>query len=1008
MKKLIKNILNISGMVLLGCVAIVGTNYALAYSPQIDALLSKGGAQNQEAYNSALAKGQELSAKIVEEGTVLLKNDDVDGKPCLPLDKENNQEKKINIFGYHAYKEFLYGGDGSGKVQPENSNNNDDNTTFNEALANYGEGFNYNRDIAKLYDGAKNEEEIDINAVRTKELIESSKSYSDVALLIIGHKYSENEYDQPESSVTVSEKEKAILKFCTENYKKTILVVRNGGAMQLGVLKDIPAVSACLNVGYTGTHGITGLPKVLFGDVSPSGKTTDTFPYDIKSSPSYYYTGGANLGRYTNCLSNGKSDSNTSDSYADYVESIYVGYKWYETADEMGVWNQVDNGYGKGYNGVVQFPFGYGLSYTSFDWDVYSVKFLDKDGKETEKVNDDTKIEVTVNVTNTGKAAGKDVVECYVRVPYNPRNLDTAIEKSSVTLADFAKTGELQPGETGQVSLSMNVSDFASYDCYDRNKNGFKGYELEDGDYSLTLQSDAHNVKTVDFSSKGETDVEGKIDFKIESGNDTLHGIAIRNDKVTGVEVKNRFTGDDAVDGVSIDGTDTGENVKYISRSSFTNPLEATKPENRNMSDELKKYVSWDKNKGTEWDNATVDYDGNPVNIPDFKWGSKDTNYKIYDVQNGGLTEEGKKLGADYNDPLWQDVLNQLTTEEARDFIQNSYGTPKIDSIGRPANKEYDGPAQIAGFIQNFPRGTGYPNETLIAQTWSKSLAYQFGLAYGSEANNLNIAGGWAPGANIHRTPLGSRNFEYFSECPVLTSYRLVRTVQGRQNAGVYPNIKHFVCNDTEEHRHRLFNWLTEQALREVYLKPFQWAVQRADAVGLMTTYNRVGATYSGGSIALNTAVARGEWGYKGRIISDYSGDVSADFRVLDQALRAGQDLGMAVSFNRSYEFDYSESGPKRLQYAMREARHHSIYAWLRVLYINSSYNASADVDSQIIVGKKIDSFNWWKPTLYAVDTLIGFGIAFWGVAVFWDQVATLVESKKKATADSESNQAAE
>ncbi len=1003
MKKFVKNILNVSGMVLLGAVAIVGTNYALAYAPQIDSLLTKGNIQDQEALDSALAKGQELSAKIVEEGSVLLKNDKVDDKPCLPLDKENNKEKKINVFGYHAYKDYLYGGEGSGKIQPENSNNEEDNTTFNEALANFGEGFNYNRDIAKLYDGAKNEEEIDIKSVMNNELIESSKEYSDVALVIIGHQYSESEYDQNESSVTVSEEEKAILEFCAANYKKTILVVMNGGAMQLGVLKDIPGINACLNVGYTGTHGVSGLLKVIYGDVSPSGKTADTFPYDIKSSPAYNYVGGNNLGRYTNCLNNGKSDIDTSDSYADYVEGIYVGYKWYETADEMGVWDDVDNAYGKGYDGVVQFPFGYGMSYTSFDWEVEGVNFLGKDGEKAKKVDDDTKIELTVNVTNTGEVAGKDVVECYVRLPYNPRGLDTAIEKSSVALADFAKTGELKPGETGQVTLSMNVSDFASYDCYDMNRNGFKGYELEDGEYSLALQADAHTPKEVGFVSEVGQKEDGSIGFEIESGDEALHGIAIKNDKVTGVEVKNRFTGEDAVDGVSIDGTTTGENVNFISRKNFPNPLEAVRPENRNMSDELKKYVFWDKNKGTEWDNATVDYDGNPIDIPDFKWGSTETSHKIYDV-NEGLTEVGKKLGADYDDPLWQEVLNQLTTDEAKAFIQNSYGTPKIDSIGMPSNKEYDGPAQIAGFNEGFPRGTGYPNETVIAQTWSKSLAYQFGLAYGNEANKLNIGGGWAPGANIHRTPLGSRNFEYYSECPVLTSYMLVRTVQGMQNAGVYPSIKHFVCNDTEEHRHRLFNWLTEQALREVYMKPFQWAVQRADAVGLMNTYNRVGAIYSGGSIALNTAVARREWGYKGRIISDYSGNVSADFMVLDQALRAGQDLGMAVSFNQSYGFDYSENGPKRLQYAMREAMHHSIYAWLRVLYTNSNYNASADKESQIIVGKKIEPFNWWKPTLYALDTLIGFGILFWGVAVFWDQVADLLKGKKGTSGDKNEN----
>ncbi|HBN00327.1 MAG TPA: hypothetical protein DD384_03735, partial [Firmicutes bacterium] len=327
-----------------------------------------------------------------------------------------------------------------------------------------------------------------------------------------------------------------------------------------------------------------------------------------------------------------------------------------------------------------------------------------------------------------------------------------------------------------------------------------------------------------------------------------------------------------------------------------------------------------------------------------------------------------------------------------------------IDSIGMPSNAEYDGPAQIKSLSADSPRGVGYPNETVIAQTFSKTIAYAFGLSYGSECVKLNVAGAWAPGVNIHRTPLGGRNFEYYSEDTILSSYMVTETVRGMQNAGVYPYIKHFVINDTETHRYRLFNWCTEQALRETYLKPFQWAIQKADALGLMTTYGRIGAVYTGGSVALNTVVARGEWQFKGSIITDYSGPENSFFMVLDQALRAGVDKGMAVGFNSKYGFDYSENSTKRLQYAMREAMHHSVYTWLRALHINGNYNAEADGESKIVMGQKIEPLNWWKPTLFGLDVFVGFAIAVWAWCVYYDQAALILSKMIKRKKDDSKN----
>lgn len=984
MKKFTSNVLNMAGMIVLASAAIIGNNIAISYQTRIDSLLTPPVTlQDSSSIKISQEKGQELSKQIVTEGSVLLKNkEDSSGKKTLPLDASSDKERKVNVFGLRA-ADWFYGGGGSGTVQPEDGDASK-NIDFLKALSTYGKGVNYNRDLINIYANKDYEPSIEDKSAFSDELLNNAKAFSDVGIVVIGRFYSESTYDITFKELELNENEEKLIKYVASNFKKSIVIINSGSLMNMKFLKDVDSLGACLQVGYTGTRGATGLPPLLFGEASPSGKLADTAVYDYKSNPNYWYIGNDNHGSYTNDPKDHANANVSSNAYMDYIENIYVGYKWYETADKMGVWNNIDNQYGKGYDGVVQFPFGYGMSYTNFEWTLDSVEYLDKAGKATSTINDETSISLKVTVKNTGNVKGKDVVECYVETPFNPQNLDTVIEKSSTTLVDFKKTIELSPSEEIQLQFNINVSDFASYDCYDNNKNGFKGYELEDGTYKLRLQTDSHNVKEIKNNS-GLTLDNNAISFDINSGKPEK-SILIKTDKYTGKEVKNRFTGEDAIDGASIDGSNTDQEINFISRKNFVDPFAITKPESRTMSDKLLKYLRWAKEDGDAWDNATVDYDGNELKFNEIKWGSSETSYKIYDEIKQEVTEIGYKLGADYNDPLWKDVLNQVTIAEAKDVIGDTYGIPSIPSIGKPKNAEFDGPSQIKGYAKAAPRGVGYPSATLLAQTWSKNLAYSFGLSYGTDCQQLSVAGTWGPAMNIHRTPIGNRNFEYYSECAVLSAKFAAKVIKGLQNTGTYPYIKHFVMNDTEFHRQRLFNRNTEQGLREVYLKPFQVAIQESECLGIMTTYGRLGATYTGGSVALNTAVARDEWGFNGSIISDYAGGANSSFMYIDQSLRAGGDMGMGLDLNPSgnFGFNYSETSTPRLQHQMKKAIHHTVYTWLRAMYINKNYNANVDSEYQVKQGVKIDGFNWWKPTMYALDVLVGFGIAIWALCVYW------------------------
>ena len=975
---------------------------------------------DEDSLAASRAGGKELSEQIAAEGAVLVKNNG-----ALPLDYVS--ESSVNVFG-HASIDWVYGGSGSGQVSPEQNDNRNDNTDFLEALQNYYVNTNtdltdmYRRfagplgdpgSIGTLYDAFYRLTEPSINDKKfyTDELLDGAEDFSSVALVVIGRHAGETEdptriqyknkadNDTSRHYLEISTEEEELLRYLGSNpaYEKVIVIVNSTNTMELDFVDTIPGIDACLVVGATGTSGVDGIPPVLYGEISPSGHFTDTYAYDMATNVSWLRTSAQGIGHYTNgqelyptgAGSNAGSTRRDAPAFIDYIEGVYVGYKWYETADVMGIWDDysidVYDNDGQlitrsGYEGVVQYPFGYGLSYTTFDWNLLDISLAD--GSD---ITDQSSITMQIEVTNTGDFDGKDVVQVYLEAPYT----DGGIEKSSSALVGFVKTPTIPAGEALIVSVTLDASDFASYDHSDANANGFCGYELEQGDYKIKLMTDSHNVKNV-----------GRITGQVTPGVFTYtvqQTIKMETDKITGNKVENRFTGTGAydvasLDGLNLDGT-VDQEIGYISRHDFPDPLEDIDPvADRTMSAEVKKYNTWNNTLASEWDNATTDMFGNPVPTA-VTWGQKPTKDQLVDpatgisyaddigsdgyakiAKNGTVTQLGFLLGSDYNHPLWNVVLNQISLSEAVSLITGaSFGNKAINSVGKPALSDLDGPSQVKSFNAAAPRGTGFPCSTVLGQTWSHSLCYSFGLNYGAEMNNLGVDGVYGFGANLHRSPWGGRNYEYLSEDGFLAGELLTEEVRGLKNTGKYTYLKHLVLYETEHERDSMYTWCNEQALREIYLKPFQKAIQEGGCVGIMSSYNRIGNTWTGGSEALIEGVLRYEWGFNGVIITDYVDGWSQNFMAIEDAVRAGGDLLLG---GRNSGLDTGYDDTVRIQAKAQEVCHHMLYTYLSAKETNRQYNImieenpNADAE-QIVSGAKIDSWEWWKVALIDLDILV-------------------------------------
>ena len=967
-------------LVALVLVVLLFGNYVLySFSGTITLALCGSGVQVDEvAMNASSANSAALCVEIGEDGMTLLKNNGT-----LPL-AENN--KKINVFGWSGSDNgFVHQGAGSG------GGTDTDITTLYQGLRE--SGFEINEELAEKYNAMSYRREgwdyyklpEGDESFYTSELMENAKAFSDTALIVLGRKGGETS-DLPRYQQNLSGKrdptrmysqtsalEDLMIEKVTANFDKVIVVFNTTNVMEAGFLEN-EKIDAAIAMYAPGSKATPALGNLLQGKANFSGKTVDTWAYDLTTSAAW-----ANAGV------DGTHTVNASGSekayISNYAEGIYMGYWWYETADKEGFWESdfakdkwgIENGYAD----VVQFPFGYGLSYTEFSWSVESVSMI-----PGSQIAPEDEIEIEVFVQNTGSRPGKDVVQLYLELPYR----EGGIEKPAVKLAAFAKTSELDSGEGELLKLSVRVSDFASYDVYDTNNNGFMGYEIEGGigDYVLSLRTNAHEIAEVG-GLYGAT-----FDYRVPD-----EGYRLENDPVTGNKVENRFTNytnpvsgassvtqenalSDLSKAYSVDGSDTPYAFEYMTRADFegTFPTFGSYPSTMDTQFYQETYVV-NTPKIVESDVMPLhSSDATDYQLLDFIYEVTD------DAGNPVLDEEGNKTYGlvPYEDERWDQLVSQMSLNDLYVLSAGGgFGTQRIDSVGKPAAVDKDGPCGFNSLITGSGGGTesatNFPCETLIASTWDWKLSYRFGLALSAEGNALGVDGLYGPAVNIHRNVLNGRNFEYYSEDPYISGIMCAYTVYGCKENGVYCWIKHFALNENETGRTHMYQFCTEQALREIYLRPYEIAVKEGGANAIMTAYGRVGTVRASGSSALNTAVLRGEWGFKGAVITDYyNAGVVHD---ADECIRAGNDLMLDPNGRPSYFGDQTSA---TAVIALQSAAKHILYSYLETKY---TAQVSTGLDLSTLVGNRTDVFAWWVPVAGVIDGLIVVGCAAFAVLSF-------------------------
>lgn len=785
--------------------------------------LATGGGKVSE---ENVASATQLCEDIADEGIVLLDNDGT-----LPMAKNS----KLNVFGW-ASTNPCYGGTGSGALSDAYPT-----VTLLEGLTNA--GFELNTELSDFYTSYRADRPVvgmfsqdwtlpePEAAQYTDEMMNNAKAFSDTAMVVItrvggegadlptdvsqvtydaGHSY--NDFEPGNHYLQLSKTEKDMIDLVCKNFDKVVVVYNGANAMELGWVKDYSQIKSVIWCAGTGQSGFNALGSILCGDVNPSGRTIDTFVYDLTQTPTANNFGNFN---YTN-MDEFKANSfgaDTIPAFVNYVEGIYVGYKFYETAAAEGL---ID------YDKTVVYPFGRGLSYTTFTQTLNSV--TEADGTIT----------VDVTVTNTGSASGKEVVEVY----YNPPYTNGGIEKASANLIGFAKTSELAPGASENVTVTFKAEDMASYDTY-----GKGCYVLEKGDYVISINADSHTV----------------LDSKVYNvASDIVYDAS--NKRESDVEVAdNKF---DFAEG----------NVTYLSRADgFANYAEATAaPADFELPAQA---------KATFYNNSN--------------WNPEDFN-NADDVAPTTGAKNGLKLkdmvGVDYNDAQWDAFLDQLTVSDMDSLIAlGGFQSAAVSSIGKVQAIDCDGPASINN---NFTKqgSIGFPSAVMIAATWNTDLAHDFGTSIGKMADDMNVSGWYAPAMNIHRSAFAGRNFEYYSEDGVLSGAMAANAIMGSQEQGVYAFMKHFALNDQETNRtSMLCTWSTEQAIREIYLKPFEKCIKDADCHAVMSAFNYIGTTYAGSCPELLIDVLRGEWGFVGMVLTDYYGVYG--YQDADRLIRNGGDF---------------------------------------------------------------------------------------------------------------------
>lgn len=848
----------------------------------------------------AAANAEKLVEDIMDEGIVLTKNED----DLLPL----SDQKKINVFGWSSTNP-CYGGTGSGAL-----NDSYEKVDLLQGLKNA--GFETNEELSDFYKEYRSERPImDMYgenpgldwsipeppvSTYTDEMIQNAKDFSDVAVVVLTRVGGEGpdiptdmndenvdctsnstEYtDFPEGShyLELCQSEKDMLQMVCDNFDNVVVVYNGANTLEMGFTNEYEQIKSVLICPGPGQTGFNSLGKVLSGEVNPSGRTSDTYVADLTAAPTWNNFGDFgynNMEDYTVDLW-GKPATAT---FVNYVEGIYVGYRYYETAAAEGA---ID------YDKEVVYPFGYGLSYTDFTQ------------KMGEIISTDGQISFDVTVTNNGDTAGKDVVEVY----YNPPYTNGGIEKASANLVTFAKTDLLQPGESQTLTMTFNEEDMASYD-----KDDAKAYVLEEGDYIISINSDSHNI----------------IDEQTYTVDDTVVYGGDNKRSTDQIAATNAFE-------------DSELDTVYLSRKDgFANYEEATAaPTDFAMSDEHKaKFLN-----NTNYDPADYNDDSDEMPTTGAKNGLKLADFR----------------GVDYDDAKWDDLLDQMTIDEMNNMIAlGGFQTAAAKSIDKVQTTDCDG----TGAINNNFTGVGsvgFPSPIVLAQTWNTELAKQFGESIGEMANDMNVSGWYAPSMNTHRTAFCGRNFEYYSEDGVLAGKIASNAVLGANEYGVYAYIKHFALNEQETNRQQqLCEWVSEQAIREIYLKPFEYCVKEGNATAVMSAYNYIGDVYAGAHSGLLQTVLRDEWGFRGMVLTDYFAGIG--FQDSDQEIRNGGDICLATyDTGSNYLHDTTSATSVK---AMRQAVKNILYTVV---------NSRAYSDEAIKEGNSIPG---WKLGIMGADAAV-------------------------------------
>ena len=950
-------------------VVVIAAN-SMVQGPLKSILTNVTSAPKAEFSEDMVANSRQVISEVGADGITMVKNNGL-----LPL----KDTPSLNVFGWASCYP-VHSGTGSASA-------GDAGPAVSTLASLRDAGFDSNADLRKLYLNYSKTYKTDRPSITmqqqdwtlpepplakyTDQLMEGAKAYSDTALIVIGRSGGENadlpadmnavikgtynvaksgvidskyatnygytggvytnngdydDFEPGEHYLQLSRTERDMVDLVCTTFDKVIVVINANNPMELDWVDRYDSIGAVLLVPGTGNSGMTALGGILNGSVNPSGRTVDTYLKDFTKAPSYNHSGNSGNHLYTNtndlAMKVGRNDISFQGviSFTDYVEGIYMGYKFYETAAEEGA---ID------YDEYVQYPFGYGLSYTTFEQTITDFK------------QDDSSLTVSVKVTNTGDTAGKDVVELYFTPPYT----NGGIEKSSVNLLDFGKTGLLEPKASETITLTVPLENLASYDssCI-KTANG--GYVLEAGEYKVSIRRSAHEV--IDSKS-----------FNLAA--DKVYGEGRPSDKSA---VENRFA--------DMEGTDK----TYISRKDgFANLAEAVAP---HKALELSK----DESKMVQsWAYGNRNYDPKDFDNPD-------------DVMPTLGAKNGLTLtdlaGKPYDDPQWEKLLDQLSIQDMITLINTSgWNTAAIESVGKVATSEFDGPSGYSNYLTG-SMGTQFCTEVLLAQTWSKELAEKVGDAIAQEFASANSFGWYGPAMNLHRSAFSGRNFEYYSEDGMLSGLIASAEVKGAAKFGVYPYLKHFAANDQETNRCAfLLTYMTEQNFRENVLKPFETVIKNFDfdhyVMGIMSSYNFLGPVPVISSKPLLTDVLRGEWGFVGTVISDYNG--SYGYQISDAAVRAGNDLMLGQGMAASNEFTDIDS--PTLVLAMRKACKNVLYTTANSGYYADAAAAAAALEaskSESVVDKMMNTVN--------LSAGLGLGLIELLMLVRW-----LLKKKKKAKA---------